>query len=119
MCRVLVVEDEDDVRQLMTVFLEAEGHTVEQADTGLKGLKLALATPFDVLVVDERIPDLRGSQMYNCLCQRGKNIPAVLVTASSNAKQLALQGGFAGYLEKPFDISRLLDSVKKLFDHTV
>ena len=68
--RVLVVDDEDDLRAMLTIVLSAEGWSVEDASGGSQALERCADVPFDVVVLDERMPGLNGLQVARRLVAR-------------------------------------------------
>ena len=111
-CRVLLVEDNDDARDAMKIFLEQEGHTVDTAADGATGLALALPGRHDVLICDIGMPGMNGLELIRAM--RGRALGAApLALALSGYGQAqdridALAAGFDAYLVKPVDADALL-----------
>lgn len=110
--RVLLVDDDPDVRELLTDQLEVEGWSVEQARDGREGLDVARAGAFDVIVLDHRMPRMTGEEMARALRAAGIRTPIVLVTADRHAAAIARRVGLRYWLTKPFDMDRLLELVR-------
>jgi PAS domain S-box-containing protein len=78
--RVLVVDDEPMVREVMTAILEAEGHRVERAADGREGLEKFCAGEFDVVLIDRAMPEMNGDQLAVTIKQRAPRMPVILLT---------------------------------------
>jgi two-component system OmpR family response regulator len=114
--RVLVVEDDAKIAGFVAKGLKEEGFTVERADDGEQGLVLALARPFDVLIVDLMLPKLSGYELIRSLRARGVASPVLILSARSgvNDKLEGFQAGSDDYLTKPFSFAELLARVRAL-----
>lgn len=101
MTRVLVVEDEPDIRLLLGIQLEASGYEVIEAVTGAEGLQRIGEA--DVLLLDVRLPDQDGFEVLARLGQPPP-VPVVMMSAhcSDEMRERALALGCAGWLQKPF-----------------
>ena len=106
MARVLVVDDEDDVRDVLGVILEADGHQVLQAVDGLHALRLIADKCPDVVVLDVRMPRLNGIEVLRALrmAPATKDLPVVMVTVCGkpDERQTALALGVVDYINKPW-----------------
>jgi len=111
--RVLIVEDETDIRQLMQMHLSREGLEVSAAENGEKGLKLLGDEKFDLAVLDWMLPGLSGLDL--CRKIAGK-VPVLMVTARADTSDivLGLEVGADDYITKPFEIPIFLARVRAL-----
>jgi CheY-like chemotaxis protein len=114
--RVLVIEDDRDVRDVVEMALVDAGYDVLVAEHGAEGLHLLLLHDrVGVVLLDMRMPVMNGWQFSAAL--RGDpqmaHIPIVVVTAAADAKVWAQQIGAQGYLSKPFTIQALRDEVAR------
>jgi signal transduction histidine kinase len=78
--KVLVVDDESRVREVITAYLRAEGHTVTTATSGREGIEQFRAQPFDMVVTDRAMPEMSGDQMASLIKQLRPDVPVVLLT---------------------------------------
>jgi CheY-like chemotaxis protein len=83
--RILVVDDEPDIRTMLEVVLTAEGWSVEQASSGEQGLETFHATHPDIVVLDHRMPGLTGWDVARRLIEEGCEAPIVLFSAYLDA----------------------------------
>jgi len=111
--RILVVDDETPIAQLVGQTLNAAGYETAIANDGATALPLLDPTrPFDLIVLDMRMPRLDGWQFSAAMRKRGLDIPIVVMTAGRDARVAAEQIGAVGYITKPFDIDALEDTVR-------
>lgn len=114
--RVLVVEDEPDIRRLLRAYLEKEGFIVEETNNGQRALTMVDRNPYDLIILDIMIPEIDGW----AVCQRIRkksNIPIIMVTArgAEPDKIMGLELGADDYLVKPFSPKELIARIKALF----
>ena len=111
--RVVVVDDEASVREVVTAYLEREGFIVYAAASGLDGLELALTKRPDVLVLDLMLPDMSGEEICRQIRTRS-DVPIVMLTAkgSEDERVSGLEMGADDYLPKPFSPRELVARVK-------
>lgn len=104
--RILVVEDEADILQLVTYNLEREGFDVEGVETGEQGLELATSGRFDLLLLDLMLPGMNGLDVCRTLRQRetGERLPIIMLTARGEDIDIVtgLELGADDYVTKPF-----------------
>ena len=109
--RILVIEDNLPLRSSMAALLESHGHLVDFAADGRSGLRLALAEPPDVLVLDLGLPGLDGLDVCNQLRARAdRHLPILILTARDalDDKLRGFEAGADDYLVKPFAGEELL-----------
>lgn len=114
--RLLLIEDDADLRQGLARQLEAEGYRVDQAGDGAEGLFLAQEYPVDLAIVDLGLPKVNGLTIVQRLRAEGRQIPLLILTArgSWQDKVAGLEAGADDYLVKPFDYPELAARVKAL-----
>jgi len=114
--RVLVVEDEPRMGELIRRVLLAERHVVDLVEDGVGALALAKAGGYDVIVLDRMLPDLEGTEVLQLLRSRGDRTPVLLLTALGSVEQRVdgLDAGADDYLAKPFAFSELLARLRAL-----
>lgn len=114
--RILLVEDDRGVAELIREALTGQHHLVELATDGLEGWELAEAIHYDLIVMDLMLPKLDGISLCQRLRARKYNIPILLLTAQDNStnKVMGLDAGADDYVVKPFDIQELLARIRAL-----
>jgi DNA-binding response OmpR family regulator len=114
--RVLVVEDQRDIADLIALHLKDLGLEVEVANDGITGESLALKGVFDALVLDIMLPGKNGLDILRTLRQNGQETPVLMLTARATEldRVLGLELGADDYLTKPFSVPELQARVKAL-----
>src|SRR3989441_12897822 len=79
---ILVVDDDPDCREITARLLEREGHRTRRAASGEECMRIALAEPVDVVLLDVMMPGMDGFAVCEALRQAGQRIPIILLTAS-------------------------------------
>ncbi|RYZ68218.1 MAG: response regulator [Proteobacteria bacterium] len=114
--KILLVEDSPDNQALIGRYLRAAGATVETADDGNLGIEKAVASSYDIVLMDIQMPKLDGLSAMSELRRRGYAKPIVALTAHAmrEEKERALSAGFDGYLTKPIDRKTLIETLASL-----
>ena len=107
--RILVVEDDSRLAELLRRGLTAEGHTVDVALDGVRGLESAQHTVFDALVLDVMLPGMDGHAVARRLRASGSRVPILMLTARDATQDVVrgLDNGADDYLTKPFSFEVL------------
>ena len=119
--RILVVDDEDNLRSMLVAALKYEGYDVTQASDGAAGLRAARETKPDLIVLDVMMPNLDGFAVIKRLRDAGDRTPVIFLTArdSSEDRVTGLNLGGDDYLPKPFSLEELVarvEAVSRRFD---
>ncbi|MFT4190079.1 MAG: sigma-54 dependent transcriptional regulator [Comamonas sp.] len=111
--RILVVEDEPDLRTLYELTLLREGHQVDTADDVATGLLCLQQQPYDAIIADMSLPDGTGLALLEAVQAPGRRERCLIITADGSAESAvsALKAGAFDYLTKPIDLSQLRRSV--------
>jgi CheY-like chemotaxis protein len=110
--RVLVVEDEPEIRDFVAMVLGSEGYRVTTAANGAVALDEVGREPFDLILLDMRMPVMDGWSFAHAYhAGTGPHAPIVVLTAARDAAERAAQIHAEGFLGKPFDLDDLLTLV--------
>ena len=114
--RILIVEDEHKVASGIARALREESYAVDIAGNGPDALDLAASAPYDVILLDVRLPGISGIEVCRELRQSGKETPILMLTARSLVSQRVegLDAGADDYLAKPFAIAELRARIRAL-----
>jgi DNA-binding response OmpR family regulator len=116
--RILVVDDDPDIRANLADILHDMDYDVDVAPDGASALELARATPHDLVLLDLRMPGMNGLEVYRQLKQLWPGMPVIVVTAYANGDAAAeiLAAGACDIVSKPVDVPRLLEAIEGLID---
>lgn len=117
MKRVLVIEDDKDIAELITIHLQDLGCYINHAPSGDIGYQLAIQQSFDLIVLDIMLPGMDGLEVCRKLRAAQIASPILMLTAKSEEidKVLGLETGADDYLTKPFSIREFIARVKAIF----
>lgn len=103
--RILVVDDERSMREMLSILLEREGYEAVEAKNGLEALQLFETSLFDLVICDIQMPDLNGIDLLARLKKLAPEIPVLMITAFATAEQAvdAIKLGAFHYFTKPFN----------------
>jgi two-component system response regulator QseB len=118
--RLLLVEDDVDLTELLTETLADEGYVVDRAPDAQRGLHLGLTRPYDVMVIDRRLPGFDGLDLLTRLRSRAVAARTLMLTALGTVDDriAGLDAGADDYLVKPFDLDELSARLRALCRRT-
>lgn len=110
---ILIVDDDREIVESVSIFLKAEGYETEKAHSGLEALDIVMSKDIHLILLDIMMPELDGIQTLMKI-RESKNIPVILISAKSedSDKILGLNIGADDYVTKPFNPSELVARVK-------
>jgi two-component system, OmpR family, KDP operon response regulator KdpE len=113
--RILVVDDEPQIRRFLAISLRAQGHAVQEAGDGTQGLALLASVQPDLLVLDLGLPDLDGIDVLRQL-RAWSQVPVIVLSARAGEgeKVRALDAGANDYVTKPFGVQELSARIRAL-----
>ena len=111
--KILLVDDDPNIRQLVNLYLVKEGFEVEMAERGDEALKKVLASPPNLMLLDVMLPGMDGWQVLR-ETRKSSNVPIIMLTAKDETfdKVLGLELGADDYIAKPFDMKELVARIK-------
>jgi len=111
--RILVIDDDEGIRRVLTTVLEDAGHLVDTAKDGNDAIQKAASTAYDLALIDIRLPDMDGTKLLTKINDSTPRMAKIIVTGYptlQNAIQ-AVKKGADGYITKPVDMERLLETI--------
>jgi two-component system OmpR family response regulator len=118
--RVLVVDDEPNIVEVVTMALRFQGFTVQGAATGREALAAAVSFKPHLMVLDVMLPDMEGFEVATRLGAQRAGVPIIFLTArdSTEDKVRGLSGGGDDYMTKPFSLEELLARIRTILRRT-
>jgi DNA-binding response OmpR family regulator len=115
MARIILIEDDIEIRRLVADALATEGHDVETAATAMTGLELGIRNNPDLVIMDLGLPDLDGNELLR-MVRAISSVPVMVITArgADEAVVRTLDAGADDYLIKPFSVAQLLARVRAI-----
>lgn len=114
MKKILVVDDDEGILEALSFILEDSGYVVEKTADGKVAPKKALSFQPDLIILDYLLSGIDGLTVCKKIKSdiKTKNIPIILISANPNAKKVIKKCGVNDFIEKPFDIDKLLKKVE-------
>ncbi len=117
---ILIADDDPSIRNLLRAFLENEGYTISEAQTGAEVMGIiANGKGVDLLLMDLRMPELSGMDILQRINEQELGVPVLLMTAfgTSNVAIKAIQLGAYDYITKPFELEDVLHAIQRFFEY--
>ena len=114
--RILVIDDEEDIRESLEALLSLEGYSVDMGQNGAEGLKKLEGREYDLVLLDLMMPDRSGMEVLQEMRERDRETPVFMITAygSTQVAVDALKSGANDYFSKPWDNEKLLIEVERI-----
>ena len=121
MPKVLIADDDDQIRMAVKTFLEAQGHVVEQCISGDDAIFMLTTYPYDLAILDWQMPGLEGVDVCKKYRQAGGQSPVLMLTGKTeiSEKEHGLDSGADDYLTKPFELRELAARIRALLRRPV
>jgi len=115
---VLVVDDNDSIREILTALLSHRGYRCESAANGREAMEKVAQGHFDVVITDVNMPEMDGITLTRELTLRFSDLPVMIMTAQldEHCRESARSAGAREVLEKPFEISEFMVRLHKVVD---
>jgi len=116
--RILVVDDEEIIRESLSFVLKKEGYVVEEAENGKAAYDKLLEESFDLVITDLEMPIMKGSQLLEEIKKLNMHTSIVIITAYGSLETAisALRNGASDYILKPIEFDEILIKIKRLFE---
>jgi CheY-like chemotaxis protein len=117
MARILVIDDDEAIRSVVTLLLSRKGHQVETAQNGRRGMKLVEDGQFDLLLVDIFMPEMDGLETIRLIRAEKPDLPMIVISGSNPSMpdflDMATKLGAVESIRKPFRPDQLLAAVER------
>jgi DNA-binding NtrC family response regulator len=115
MNKILIVDDELNIRLVLSAMLKKEGYSVASATDGLEALQTLKAGKIDVVITDLKMPNLDGMGLLNCITEQYPAVPVIIITAHGTVATAveAIKKGALDYITKPFELDDLKNVISK------
>jgi DNA-binding NtrC family response regulator len=112
--RILIIDDDENIRRVLETILTDEGYAVESADTATKGIEKSQNAFFNIALVDVRLPDMEGIDLLPKLRNTKPKMRKIIVTGYPTLQNAmsAVNNGANAYVMKPFDVEKILNTIK-------
>ncbi|MCJ7667875.1 MAG: response regulator [Anaerolineae bacterium] len=114
--RILVIDDDEDFRLILTRALEKEGYRVQAVGSGAEAIEALKSQKFDLTLVDIKMPEMGGRETVKEIRKLDPQLPVLLVTGSPDLPDRELQDQAQGWIYKPFRLAQLRSIVRKLLE---
>jgi DNA-binding NtrC family response regulator len=117
--RILIADDEELIRESLSFVLRKEGYQVDEAENGKQAFDKVTRTPYDIVITDIEMPEMRGTELLEKIAQRSPQTFVIIVTAYASIETAvdALRKGAYDYILKPIEFDDLIFRIKKLLAH--
>jgi len=116
MARIMIIEDDEEMRSLLKDFFEEEGFEIDSVSNGVDALRKLSKDHFDIVITDIRMPGLTGLDILPRIRRLKPEIPIIVMTAygSDDLRRRSLERGATIYLEKPIHLSKLRRLIREM-----
>ena len=113
--RILIVDDDENIRKVLETILEDEGFTVESADTAKKGIEKSEKSFYNLALIDVRLPDMEGIELLAKMRDTKPKMRKIIITGYPTLQNAvaAVNKGADAYVMKPFDVEKILQTIKE------
>lgn len=113
--RILIVDDDENIRKVLETILEDEGYTVESVDTAQKGIEKSENAFYNLALIDVRLPDMEGIELLAKMRDTKPKMRKIIITGYPTLQNAvaAVNRGADAYVMKPFDVEKLLQTIKE------
>jgi DNA-binding NtrC family response regulator len=112
---ILVVDDDTELRKVLSSILSEAGYAVETVENGKQAIRVSEKKRVDLALIDIKLPDMEGTELLHRLKEKQPHIVMIIITGFPTLENAmgAVNEGADGYILKPFDIPKLLETIRK------
>lgn len=114
--KILLIDDDPAIRQLLTRLLTEEGYIVVSAANGVEAVESADSTKFDLVLLDLNMPVMDGWETFEKITSKNPLLPFIVITARPNQLFPAVASGTGALMEKPLDLPKLFNTIRSLLN---
>jgi len=114
--KILLVDDDPAIRQILARLLTGEGYAVALAANGFESINVVRATEIDLVLLDLNMPGMDGWETFEQLATENPMLPIIVITARPNQSFTAMAAGIGALLEKPLDLPKLFLTIHNLLN---
>ena len=113
--RILIIDDDENIRKVLETILADEGYIVESAETAKKGIEKSEKAFYNLALIDVRLPDMEGIELLSKLRNTKPKMRKIIVTGYPTLQNAiaAVNKGADAYVMKPFEVERILQTIKE------
>jgi DNA-binding NtrC family response regulator len=113
--RILVIDDDENIRKVLVTILEDEGYIVESVDTGRKAIEKTKRNFYNLALIDVRLPDMEGIELLTRMKDTTPKMRKIIITGYPTLQNAveAVNKGADAYVLKPFDVEKVLIKIKE------
>ena len=112
--RILIVDDDENIRKVLTTILEDEGYIIESVDTGKKAIERTKRKAYNLALIDIRLPDIEGIELLTRMKDTTPKMRKIIITGYPTIQNAieAVNRGAEAYIVKPFDMEKALRTIE-------
>jgi len=113
--RILVVDDDENIRKVLAMILEEEGYSVDQAETAKQAIEKTKKNVYNIALIDIRLPDMEGIELLTKIRDTVPRMRKIIITGYPTLQNAieAVNRGADAYILKPFDVNKVLATIKE------
>jgi DNA-binding NtrC family response regulator len=113
--RILVVDDDENIRKVLSMILEDEGYKVDQAETAKQAIEKSRKNFYNIALIDIRLPDMEGIELLTKMRDTTPRMRKIIITGYPTLQNAieAVNRGADAYILKPFDVTKVLATIKE------
>ena len=118
MAKILIIDDEKSIRNILTEILENEKYNVDSAESGIEGLKLVNKNKYDAILCDIKMPKMDGMEALKHIKKSSPDVPIVMISGHGDIEIAVetIKNGAYDYISKPLDLNKLLITIRNATD---